>query len=441
MSRIQKLQEKLNATLDNIDELANKVESEERDFDADEQGTYDTLKSDVETINGQIAREKEIEELAKSRALPISPTPEEVKHYGSGARSTEKKLKAKLFVDMARAIYRGGGSSWNAIQYAESSGMKEASAVMKAAVDPATTTGVGWAAELVREGYTEFLDLLRPMSVYARMPGVSALLGRNGKLIVPGMTSGAGGSWVGEGAPIVVKPMVFNRQEMAPYKLGIITVQTREIMERSDPSSDTLIRDAMVKDTAEVIDATFVSDDAASAGVSPAGVRNGAGTVDATPAGALNTIEEIDAKMSEAIGVCLGANMDTSLVWLMNPLTILQLRMRSTATGVYPYRDQLDAGTYLGYPVLSSNTIPATNIVLVHSGSLFKLSEGSITMSMSTEAALQMDTAPANPMAAGTATSLWQTDSVGLRLIMPASWGVMRDKTKAVQDISGFVLV
>lgn len=437
MSRIVKLQERLNVTLDNIDTLANKAESEERDFDADEQGQYDTMKSDVETLNAQIAREKEIEELAKSRAVPVTPTAQEIASYGTGARSGEKKMKAKLYVDMARAIYRSGGSTWNAIQFAESTGLKEAAAVMKAAVDPATTTGTGWAAELVRDGYAEFLELLRPMSVYARMPGVSALLGRNGKLIVPGMTSGAGGSWVGEGAPISVRAAVFNRQEMSPYKLGVITVQTREIMERSDPSSDVLIRDSMVKDTAIVLDTTFVSADAASPGVSPAGIRNGVTPIDGTPVGATNTIEEIDAFLSAAIGACLAANMDTNLVWMMNPLTKLQLRTRSTATGTYPYRDELDSGMLMGYPVLDSNTVPSTAIVLVHAGSLYKLNEGSITMSMSTEAALEYDDAPSSPQA--TVRSLWQEDSVGLRLIMPASWGVMR--TDAVQVIDSFVLV
>lgn len=448
MSRIVKLQERLNVTLDNIDALANKVEAEERDFDADEQGQYDTLKSDVETINVQIAREKEIEELAKSRAVPVTPTPAEVNAYGSGARSGEKKMKGQLLVDMARAMYHGGGHKWAAAQYAENKGMKEASAVFKTATEPANTTLAGWAAELVSEGRRDFIELLRPMSVYARAPGMSAVLGRNGKLLFPGLETGVAGGWIGEGKPIPVIQGVTNIQEMSPYKLGVISVQTREIMERSDPGSDTITRDSMVRDTAVILDTTFVSADAASAGVSPAGVRNGVTPIDGTPAGTTNTIEEIDAAMSGAVAACLAVNMDTSLFWMMNPIDILNLRQRSTATGTYPFRDELDSGMYLGYPVLSSNTVTQGVIILVHSNSLYKMAGGSMDMAMSTDATLHYNTEPEQIVGGdgtaalpteGNVRSVFQEDSVALRLIMDESWGIMR--AGAVQVVTGLVLV
>ena len=447
MSRIEKLQERLNTTLDNITTLADKVESEERDFDADEQGTYDTLKQDVESLNKQIAREKEIEELAKSRAVPVSPTAAEVHAYGSGARSNEKKLKGQLLVDMARAMYFGGGKKWAAAEYALQKGMKEAHAVFKAVTEPAETGVAGWAAELVRDGYGDFIDLLRPESVYARAPGMPAVLGRNGKLLFPGLTTGLGGGWVGQAQPIPVVQGVTNEQEISPYKLRVISVQTNDIMERSDPSSDVIIRDAMVRDTAIVLDTTFVSDDAASAGVSPAGIRNGVTPIDGSPAGATNTIEEIDAALAAAVGACLAANMTASLFWILNPVDVLKLRNRSTATGTYPYRDELDSGMLMGYPALQSNTQTAGVQTLVHSGSFYKLNEGMIEMAMSTEATLHYNTVPEQIVggdgvpalpSAGNVRSLFQEDSVGLRLIMPASWGVMR--TDAVQVITGIVI-
>lgn len=445
MSRLKKLQKRLNETLDTIDVLADKAASDERDFDDDEKQQYETLKASVEEIKGQIAREQEIEELAKARAIPVEPKPE---HITGGTPNTPKKtIKAKLFVDMARAMYHGGGRYMPAIAIADQLGLKEASAIMKAVVNPADTATATWAAELMREGYGDFIELLRPKSVYARAPGMSAVLGRNGKLLFPGMTTGVAGGWVGEGKPIPMAQGVLNEQETMPYKLGVITAHTRELMERSDPSSDAIIRDSMVRDTAVVLDTTFVSDNVPVPGVSPAGIRNGITPVDFTPAGATNTIEELDAGFAAMVGACLSAHMDTNLFWMMSPLNKLKLRNRSTATGTYPYRDELDGMMLMGYSVLDSATVPDTVIILVHGDSLYKLVEGSIMLDMSTDATVHTSTAPeqivsggATPAlpAEGNVRSAFQEDSVYLRLVMPASWGVMR--TDAVQTGANFVI-
>ena len=114
MSRLEKLQERLNKSLDAIEELADKVAEEERDFDEDELKVFNELKQDVEEIKASIEREKEIEELAKSRAVPVQAPPQ---HISGGAPAKPKnKLKAQLLVDMARAMYHGGGQQSAALQ-------------------------------------------------------------------------------------------------------------------------------------------------------------------------------------------------------------------------------------------------------------------------------------------------------------------------------------
>lgn len=445
MSRIAKLQERLNKDLDAIDVLADKVAEEERDFDEDEQNTFDALKASVEETKAMIEREKEIQELAKSRAVPVKLDPQQIS--GGDPNQPKKKMKAQLLVDMARAMYHGGGQAFAARVYCEQRGLKAAAAIYKAVTEPADTATATWAAELMQDAYGDFIELLRPSSVYARSPSRMAVLGRNGQVLFPGMTTGVSGGWVGEGSPIPVVQGAFNQQSLAPTKLGVITVQTRELMERSNPSSDAIIRDAMVRDTSIVLDTTFVSADAAVAGVKPAGLRNGVTPIDFTPAGGSNTIEELDAGFAAMIGACLALNMDTELFWLMSPLNKLKLRNRSTATGSYPYRDELDAGSLMGYPALDSNTVGDTEFILTHAGSLYKLEEGGIELALSTDATLHYNTAPeqivgggATPAlpSEGNVRSVFQEDSVALRLIMPAAWAVLR--TGAVQVGNNFVL-
>ena len=444
--RLTRHEKELNETLDAITTLADKAETEERDFDADEQKEYDGYKLRIEELKALIARDKEIEELQKSRAKPIDPKPQDgEERSGAGVlipkyASSRKRIKAALLVDMAKALYFGGGQPHAAIRAAQDMELKEAVAVFKAATAPADTVTATWANELMQEAYGAFIDLLRPMSIYARAPSQMAVLGRNGKVLLPGLTTGVGGGWVGEGKPAPVKQGVFNRQELLPTKLMVIVALTRELLQRSDPAADTIIRDSMLRDTGIVLDTTFASNDAAVAGVKPAGIQ----TYDPAPTASTGTtITDIDADLSGMVNAMLGNNMDDSLFWLINPIRTNALRYKSTATGTYPYRDDIDNGMLGGYPYLKSNTQPNDVVTLVHSDSFYKLMEGAVEMAMSMDATLHFE--DTNPEIIGTPGSpnvvaapvrnMFQEDSVALRLMMPAAYMMVR--TGSVKVLTG----
>jgi hypothetical protein len=86
--------------------------------------------------------------------------------------------------------------------------------VLRAAVNPATTTVAGWAAELVQTQNAGFLDRILPKSIYMPLanrgnrytfgPGVSQL-----KIPVRTTTALLSGAWVGEGAAKPVKKASF----------------------------------------------------------------------------------------------------------------------------------------------------------------------------------------------------------------------------------------
>jgi hypothetical protein len=117
---------------------------------------------------------------------------------------------------------------------------------VRAATAPATTTTVGWAAELVQQIVIDFMETLMPKSVFPRLSGagLSLTFGRNGKIIIPtrSRTPTIAGSFVGEGMPIPVRQGAFTSQSLVPKKMAVITTWTREIDEHSVPAIEGLLQ-------------------------------------------------------------------------------------------------------------------------------------------------------------------------------------------------------
>ena len=193
-------------------------------------------------------------------------------------------FKAADFTRMAIAVAVAG--VWNAAEYARVRwGDDELSEVIhrsiamqiRAPVPPmATDDGAGGSNFITRFEYlaNEFIELLRPMLIVGRMPSMRRLnFNNNGSLLIPRQTGGVAGGYVGEGAPIAVNRLAFNQMTLTPSKLAVIVPQTHELLRRSDPPTEQLIRDDMLQGTARTIDNFFFSTIAAVA--NPAGILNG----------------------------------------------------------------------------------------------------------------------------------------------------------------------
>jgi hypothetical protein len=96
--------------------------------------------------------------------------------------------------------------------------------------------------------------------------------------------------------------------------------------------------------------------------------------------------------------------------------------------------------TLMGVPVVISGNIVVTagksNVILLDQSQLMVADDGSVTVDTSTEAALQMDSAPATPPTP--LVSLWQQNMLGIRAERFIYWQMRR--AGAVQMISGFPL-
>jgi HK97 family phage prohead protease len=313
---------------------------------------------------------------------------------------------------------------------------------IRAASAPAMSSTVGWAAELVQQIVVAFMETLMPKSVFPRLSGagLSLTFGRNGKVIIPtrARTPTIAGSFVGEGLPIPVRQGLFTSQTLTPKKMAVITTWTREIDEHSVPAIEGLLRNAIGEDTAVSLDAVLLDVNPATV-VRPAGILNGVAGLTPTAGGGFNAAVGDIKALTGALLVGTAGNVRNP-VFLMNPQQINSLGLIAMpGAGVFPFRAEVAAGNLGGWAIIDSGTVPMGTVIAIDAADFVSVSGDAPRFELSDQATLHMeDTAPADITTAGTPAvasfpvkSMWQTDSIALRLILPVNWTIRRPGTVA----------
>jgi hypothetical protein len=108
------------------------------------------------------------------------------------------------------------------------------------------------------------------------------------------------------------------------------------------------------------------------------------------------------------------------------------------------FQEELNRGTWLGIPVVHSTTVPSSVVFLVDSAELAQADGGTPEIDVSEQATLHMeDTTPlplvtgaqGSGVAASPQRSLFQTASIGMRLMLDVSWAGRNPKF--VRTITG----
>ncbi len=336
--------------------------------------------------------------------------------------------------------------------------------IQKTAVSPADTTTVGWAAELVQTDVQGFLDTLRTTSVAAALAGKSQSLSFGGynSITVPRRNPLSAAptepSWVGEGGSIPLTSFSFGSATINRYKLAAITTMTKEIVERSTPAIEGILRNALTESYSVVLDNALLSAGAAVAGIRPAGLRNGISTAGGDGTGGSASLI---ADLKGMLGYMQTNRTGSRPVLLMNNQTRLSVAMLQSSLSEFLYRDEIAQGRLLGMEVVSSDHVPTGVVMLVDADALVTafdapmfdvsdvatITEANADLTAPTQANTatgdaigttagqvgpdlgQHVTSATNPRVAGaavTARSLWQTYSVGIRMVAPTSWAMLR---------------
>lgn len=284
-----------------------------------------------------------------------------------------------------------------------------------------TTTDAGFAASLATENRLvgEFVDMLRAATVFDQIAGFRNVP-FNSK--IPSQLTGGTASWVGEGAPKPLTNPTYGEVEIKEHKLAAITVYTQELMRRSDPAVDILVRDDLIEASKTLIDNTFLDAGAATA-VRPAGVLDG--VVETANTG--TTAANYEADLLALVDSFVTANLSLDgAYFIMSETRAAQISLLRDALGRSYFEGMALRGTrtLMGIPVITSQTV-GDKIILVKTSEILLAQDGGVDVSYSDQATL---------VDGGTTHHLWQENKFAVRVEKFITWAKRRPIAAAFLD-------
>ena len=409
-----------------LEAIQQKATDENRTKTDAEREEFDNLKAEIKSIDTELVDLRDMERMTIARATPITAT---TSAEASAQRSavpvvqvTSPLPKGTGFIRYCQALAVSRGSSLQAVEYAKRwhDSTPEVELVLKAAVAAGTTTDATWAGPLapIKPLTDEFIAYLRPATILGKVPGFMKV---PFNVSVAAQTGSGTYQWVGQGAPKPVGKLAFATVTLGITKCAGIIVITEELARTSSPDAEQVIRNDMIAGIAQFLDTEFIDPaKAAVAGVSPGSVTNGVTpitTAGTTPANARTDIQALANAMTALNISTAGAVLvlsETNALALTNALNPL-------GQPLFPGMAQ-EGGTIMGYKAVASQAA-GTTVALMKADQILYADEGGVTIDVSREASLQMDSAPmAVPDATTVLTSLWQMNYVGLRAERFINW-------------------
>lgn len=407
--------------------------------DEEAEKSIQAVEAEIEQIEKNIARVKKqiaAAEAAAKTATPVAgQTAEEAKKSAEGEPDSEGKqpkievvklAKGIGFAQYARAklcsqLAAKNGNFVSPVDMAKQMGFGDEVQDLVTKATLGTTTDVGFASALVQENRLvgEFVEMLRAATVFEQLNGFRAVP-FNSK--IPSQLTGGTAAWVGEGAAKPLTNPTYGEVEIKEHKLAAITVYTQELMRRSDPAVDVLVRDDLIEASKTLIDNTFL-DAAAASTTRPAGVLNG---VTATP-NTGTTAAAYEADLLALINTFVAANLSLDgAYFLMSETRAAQISLLRDALGNTYFQGMALRGTHtlMGIPVITSQAV-GDKIILVKTSEILLAQDGGVDVSYSDQATL---------VDGGTTHHLWQENKFAVRVEKFITWAKRRPIAAAYLD-------
>lgn len=419
--RIEDAQNELVAKKDKLTELTG-ADDLDNDAIAEVTQQIDGLEKTVATLK---AAEGKIGADARS---PSTTVPAQVRKPLGHAEKNGLDLLVKAIV--VRGVAHYTGISVEKALEQRYPGHDAVGIVAKADQVVGTTGGAGWADDLVQTAYSGFLEALTGYSIFPALmgKGMSLRFDRWGTLTLPRRTAGgAGGGFVAEGAPIRVGKVTTDAATLTPKKMGVIVAFTKELAKRSTPAIEAVVRQAILEDTAATLDPLLLDATAAS-DARPAGLLNGVSKVgDGYAGGDYQAVRE---DFKALLAPFFTANAADGIVVIMNPAQGLNLSLMEGPTGDPNWLSRIKERV----TIIESTHATAGRLIALRASD-FVGAGGDPEFDISEQATIHMeDTTPleivesngGGDVTAAPVRSLWQTASVGVRMLMDVSWTMRR---------------
>jgi hypothetical protein len=223
-------------------------------------------------------------------------------------------------------------------------------------------------------------------------------------------------SFVAEGDPIPVVQGDADSTPVGPVsKLAFIVVLSNELQFASPENASVIIGRALADAASKQLD-VVVFDNVAGAGTRPSGLLNGVTPIAATAGGGVNAMA---GDLGNLAGALSDAGVDAeAMVIVTNPRQATKLRLL--------------AGPAFSYPIFGTSAVAAGLVIGVAPQGVASGSDGAPRVEASKDTTVHMNTAPAQIGTAGTPNavaapvrSLFQTDTLALKVRTKCAWSVV----------------
>lgn len=433
--QIAKIKETIKDTEKKISGVMEKCLKDGKTPEGDDETTIKGYETDLENLNLNLKR---LENILKSQAdwenntTPVQgQNAQQAKDTAEGKTKTNVEVKSNLpkgigFAQYARAklcaqLSAKEGNYVTPLDIAKAMGFNDEVQQLIEKATLGTTTNAGFAATLVTENRLvgEFIELLQAATIFDKLKGYRPVP-FNSK--IPSQLTGGTAAWVGEGAAKPLTNPTFGEVEIKEHKLAAITVYTQELVRRSDPAVDALVRDDLIAASARLIDTTFIGAQAASA-TTPVGILNGVTAI--TPTG--ETPAQIEADLLSLINVFVQNNLSLDgAYFLMSETRAAKISLLRDALGNTYFNGMTLRGdrTILGVPVITSESV-GNKIILVKMSEILVAQDGGVDISYSDQATLVDGSVTHN---------LWQENKFAVRVEKFITWAKRRPVAAAWID-------
>lgn len=452
--QITALTNKRNGHLDAMKALHELAAKDARLFTEEEGKAFDKDQGEVRDIDQQLARLTEAERQLGASAValpsPQQPNPTvEVKAF--------KSFPGQGLTRLVACIARAKGNAMQAVEFAKrfdeqtpevgnilramaTLGAINGEMLQRAAVSGGTATDPNWAGPLVNYQVlvSEFVEFLRPQTILGKLVGFRPV---PFNVLIQRQTGGATAQWVGEGQSKPIAALAFDTLRVPWAKIALISVITDELARLSNPAAETLVRNDLASAIAQFMDQQFIDPaQVAIANVKPGAITNGAFAI----ASSGNSVAHVTADLVAAILHLTDANLPmVAPVWIMHTHAYQFLLTQRSSIDTFVWKDEMLSGKLMGYPFIVSNNVPIagglSSITLFDAQEMLMADDGQMLFDASSEASLQMDSAPVTPPVAATImVSLWQQNMLAIKVERYIYWLMRRAVATSVVQITGF---
>jgi HK97 family phage major capsid protein len=309
---------------------------------------YNTQKSEVQRLAGEIQRTAEAQELAMKHAVPVGgqelpaiTVPAQVKgpDYPVGR--------------MLKSLYQGQGNIMLAAQWAAKA-YGEGDPVFKSL----STSSLSAGGATVPEDFSAMvIELLRPATV-VRASNPIVLPMPRGTMRMPKQTGTATGGYGAEGSDAAASQPATGNIVANFKKLSVLTPISNDWLRYTSPATDQLAQNDIVQSLARTEDLAFLRGDGTMDW--PKGMRSFAPAGNLIASNQTPTLDTVDSELTQAIDALAEANVPMlNPVWFFRPKIKQFLLSLKNSNGFYVFKDEMvEQKTLKGIPFKDTTTIP-----------------------------------------------------------------------------------